>query len=78
MADGSIAHPALDAKPEPTIQQHRAWECVNEMLSFYIHRIGDDDIVKLIDLAWIEPGDFSEQDIDDAMLAFETYVEKRT
>lgn len=34
--------------------------------------------MKLMDLTWIEPEDLSEQDIDDAMLAFETYVENRT
>ncbi len=78
MADGSISHPDLDAKKNPTIQQRRAWECVNELLSFYIHRIGDDDIVKLMDLTWIEPEDLSEQDIDDVVMAFETYVGDRT
>lgn len=78
MADGSIAHPALDAKPEPTIQQRRAWECVQVLLSDHSERLGSDDLVKLLDLAWIEPEDFSEQDIDDAMLAYETYVENRT
>jgi hypothetical protein len=79
MPDLSIPEicPPINTSPEPTTAQRRAWACVESLLSDYAERLGADDLAKLMDMAWIEPADFSEQDIDDAMLAYETYVEDR-
>lgn len=56
----------------PTIHQRRAWERVQVLLMDCGKYIPNSDFAKLISLP-AHPADFTDDDIDDATLIFDTY-----